>query len=96
MSVADRVDEDDPEFCPHFADGTQKGLCPTCNGHEQARRKAEQAANATDAQITGYPMITRYGFQCAVCGAVFGPGVQMLTRRDKRRCCTDCAPKGTL
>ncbi len=73
------IDEDDPEWCPHFADGTPKAQCSKCSGSE-ARREAE-------GRRVERRMRTIFGFHCAICAEWREIGSTMLSLADGRNVC---------
>lgn len=73
------VDEDSPEWCPHFSDGTPKSQCSKCNGLEA--RRAEAAA-----EIVGW-FSARYDSRIA-CGCYVRQGDIIGRRADDTYVCS--------
>ena len=85
LNITDTVSEDHPEWCPHFGDGTQKALCPQCNGREDRERKQRDAvAYQFPAMHSGTPV------SCG-CTPLIGDMLNRLA--DDRIVCMDCVPK---
>lgn len=82
VNVLELVDEDDPRYCPHFGDGTQKVSCSKCNGLEEARRKQRDAVKRQ------FPSI--YGGTCPLCQGAFEVGELIFELADGRYTC--CQP----
>lgn len=84
------VDEDSPEFCPHFADGTPRAQCTRCNG-----REAQQAAAASEV-VHWFP--ARYDGFLSGCGCWISAGTEIGRRADELLICREHArtnPKET-